>query len=382
MSAYLEIADLLVCVAPLATRSRKSRARRENLPRADRAGIRYYAGPDTFFPMVTPMPTRRVLLLTAACLVWAVTPASLHAQMPPRPPAAPLHVMTFNIRLGTANDGEDHWTRRREFLFDVLKEQDADLVGLQEAFRFQVDEILAAVPQYAVVGVGRDDGRAAGEASCILFRRDRFHVSESGTFWFSDTPDVPGTRTWGNRYNRISSWARLIDRDGSAFYIYNLHLDHEVQPSRERSTELLLARIQTRTYPTEPVIVTGDFNSGESNAALHRLTGVPGATGALPAPFVDTFRMLHPTEKTVGTFTGFKFGAIDGDKIDYVLVQPGTAVTEATIVRTSRNNRYPSDHFPVTARFMLLPPRARTPEVGASTPPTSAPVNPAGAPAR
>lgn len=300
-------------------------------------------------------------------MVWLVT-GSLGAQMPPRPPAAPLHVMSFNIRLGTANDGEDHWTKRREMLFDMLKEQNADLVGLQEAFRFQVDEILAAVPQYAVVGVGRDDGRAGGEASCILFRRDRFHVSESGTFWFSDTPDIAGTKTWGNRYNRISSWARFIDRDGSAFYMYNLHLDHEVQVSRERSTELLLSRIQTRTYPTEPVIVTGDFNSGEDNPALHRLTGVPGLKGQLPAAFVDTYRVLHPTEKVVGTFNGFKFGAIEGDKIDYVLVQPGTTVTEATIIRTSRRNHYPSDHFPVSARIMLLPPRPPAPPfTGAAT---------------
>jgi endonuclease/exonuclease/phosphatase family metal-dependent hydrolase len=293
-------------------------------------------------------------ILLAGWLLWYFGPA--HAQTPPRPPASLLKVMTYNIRLGTAADGEDHWTKRREMLFDLLKQEDADLVGLQEAFRFQVDEILAAVPQYAVVGVGRDDGKAGGEASCILFRRDRFNVAESGTFWFSDTPSVPGTRTWGNRYNRISSWARFIDRDGTAFYHYNLHLDHEVQVSREKSTELLLARIHTRSFPTEPVIVTGDFNSGEDNPALHELTGVPGVKTERPAPFVDTFRLLHPTEKTVGTFTAFKFGEVNGDKIDYVLVQPGTAVREAAIVRTSRNGHYPSDHFPVTAIVSMAAP--------------------------
>lgn len=280
-------------------------------------------------------------------LIWHFGPA--FAQAPPKPPAAPIKVMTYNIRLGTAADGEDHWTKRREMLFDLLKQENADLVGLQEAFRFQVDEILAAVPQYAVVGVGRDDGKAGGEASCILFKRDRFSVGESGTFWFSDTPAIPGTRTWGNRYNRISSWARFVDRDGTAFYHYNLHLDHEVQVSREKSAALLLARIQTRSFPTEPVIVTGDFNSGEDNPALHELVGVPGVKRELPAPFVDTYRVRHPSETTVGTFTAFKFGETGGDKIDYVLVQPGVTVAEASIVRTSRNGHYPSDHFPVTA---------------------------------
>jgi endonuclease/exonuclease/phosphatase family metal-dependent hydrolase len=300
-----------------------------------------------------PEELRRHIALALACLLLVT--AAVLAQAPARPPAEPLTVMSFNIRLGTANDGEDHWRERREMLFEVLRAENADLVGLQEAFRFQIEEILAAVPAYAVVGVGRDDGKAAGETSAILFKKDRLHVGASGTFWFSDTPDVPGTRTWGNRYNRISSWARFIDRDGSAFWHYNLHLDHESQPSRERSTALLAERIAARQFPNEPLVVTGDFNAGEDNPALHRLTGVPGAAGAALPLLVDSFRVLHPDAKEVGTFTGFKFGATTGDKIDYVLVQPGTRVLSASIVRTSRGNRYPSDHFPVVARIDFSP---------------------------
>ena len=102
--------------------------------------------------------------------------------------------------------------------------------------------------------------------------------------------------------------------------------------------------------PAEPAIVTGDFNVGETNPALTRLT-----TPLQPAPplFVDTFRVRHPDEMRAGTFNGFTFGQTGGDKIDYVLVQPGTDVLDAAIIRTSRNNRYPSDHFPVTARIVL-----------------------------
>jgi endonuclease/exonuclease/phosphatase family metal-dependent hydrolase len=294
---------------------------------------------------------RTLLRLAAAGCAAAALGVSGLAQAPAMP-ADPLVVMSFNIRLGTANDGDNHWSRRKQMLFELLEREGADLVGLQEAFRFQIDEILAAVPRYAVVGVARDDGKAAGETSAILFRRDRLHVAQSGTFWFSDTPDTPGTRTWGNRYNRISSWARFVDRDGAAFWHYNLHLDHESQPSRERSTELLLQRINARPFPAEPVVVTGDFNAGEDNPALHRLTGAPG-TSAAPAPFVDSFRLLHPDEKVVGTFTGFKFGEVNGDKIDYVLVQPGTTVLSAAILRTSHDGRYPSDHFPVVASIRL-----------------------------
>jgi endonuclease/exonuclease/phosphatase family metal-dependent hydrolase len=258
---------------------------------------------------------------------------------------APLTVMSFNIRYGTANDGENRWTARRDLLFDVLREQDADLVGLQEALAFQIDEILAAVPAYAVLGVGRDDGARRGEYAAILFRRERLHVAGSGTFWFSDTPEVVGSTSWGNRITRICTWARLVDRDGRAFWVYNVHLDHESQPSRERSVALLRQRIDARSVPSEPVIVTGDFNVGEANEALRALTD--------GAAFVDTFRVAHPDATEVGTFTGFRSGRIEGEKIDYIFAQPGTEVLSASIVRNSRDGRYPSDHFPVVARLAL-----------------------------
>jgi endonuclease/exonuclease/phosphatase family metal-dependent hydrolase len=320
---------------------------------------------------MTTRLSRRYLLAASAMSIAAValfrsvsaqTPAAAAAQPPSPSPKAPepIAVMSFNIRYGTANDGENHWTNRRDMLFKLLRTEDLDLIGLQEALRFQIDEILAAVPGYAVVGVGRDDGKAAGEMSAILYRTARFHVAESGTFWFSDTPEVPGSKSWGNRITRIASWARFVDRDGSAFTHYNLHLDHESQPSREKSTTLLLQRITTRPVASEPVIVTGDFNVGESNPALHVLVGPAGpagtpAGGAPPPPFIDTFRAVHRDEKEVGTFTSFVFGQTKGDKIDYVLVQPGTTVLDAAIVRTAEGRRYPSDHLPVTARIQLPP---------------------------
>lgn len=288
--------------------------------------------------------------LSGVLAAWAVVAGTLLAQSQQVPSAEPLSVMSFNIRYGTANDGDNHWKLRREFLFDVVREAAPDLVGLQEALDGQVRELVAALPQYGVVGVGRDDGRTRGEYAAILYRRDRFHVSDAGTFWFSDTPETVASRSWGNTITRICTWARFIDRDGRAFWHYNVHLDHQSQPSRERSASLLAERIAARRVGTEPAIVTGDFNAGETNAAVTRLT-VPQA--GVPAPFVDSFRVRHPGETNVGTFTGFKLGATTGDKIDYVLVQPGTDVLSAGIIRTSRNDRYPSDHFPVIARIAL-----------------------------
>jgi endonuclease/exonuclease/phosphatase family metal-dependent hydrolase len=296
--------------------------------------------------------------MAALLMLGGVLSAPAGAQAPAATAGGePIAVMTFNIRYGTATDGDDDWAHRKAMLFALLRRESPDLIGLQEALRFQVDEIVAAVPGYGVVGVGRDDGKAAGESSAILYRASRFHVAESGTFWFSDTPEVVASKTWGNRITRISSWARLVDRDGSALWHFNLHLDHESQPSREKSTALLLQRIAARRYPAEPVLVTGDFNVGEGNAAIHTLVGAPGrAAGAPPAAFVDTYRVLHPGDTEVGTFTAFKAGATTGDKIDYVLVQPGTTVQAAAIVRTGDGGHYPSDHFPVTATIRFATP--------------------------
>lgn len=264
-------------------------------------------------------------------------------------PAEPLRVVSYNIRYGTAQDRDNDWSKRREMVFDLMRELDADVVGLQEALAFQIDEIEAAVPGYAAVGVGRDDAARGGEYTAILFRSSRLRVADAGTFWFSDTPEVPASRSWGNRITRICTWARFVDGDGRGFYLFNLHLDHESQPSREQSVALLARRIAARAFPAEPVIVTGDFNAGERNPAITALVERSDDASRL----VDTFRVLHPSATEVGTFTGFRFGNTAGEKIDYVLVQAGTDVLSAEIVRTSRDNRYPSDHFPVAATIRL-----------------------------
>lgn len=287
------------------------------------------------------------ILLTLLLPLFAGLSAvvSTRAQAPAQ--TADLGVMSFNIRYGTANDGDNRWPLRRDFLMDVVRQDNADVIGLQEALHDQIVEMTTALPAYGVVGVGRDDGKTRGEYAAILYRRDRFHVAASGTFWFSDTPSVVASTSWGNTITRICTWARLVDRQGGAFWVFNVHLDHQSQPSRERSTALLAERIRARANPGEPVIVTGDFNVGEANAALPILVG--GNTPLL----IDTFRRLHPSATEVGTFTGFDASRTTGDKIDYVLVTPGVEVLKAAIIRSAKDGRLPSDHFPVTATLRL-----------------------------
>ena len=289
--------------------------------------------------------------------VWSLAPTTTAAD----DNGAPFSVMSFNIRYGTANDEENRWERRRGLLLDVTRDLDADIIGLQEALYFQIEELLAALPDHRLLGVGRDDGQQKGEYSAILYRSTRFGVRGSGTFWFSDEPDRPGSVGWGNDIPRICTWARLTDADGRRFAVFNVHLDHRSQVSRERSAEALAARLAALP-DDEPAIVTGDFNAGEDNVVVGYLTGrlrsaVERASGAAPAPaspwLVDTFRQQHPAATQAGTFSGFELARTGGPKIDFVFVDRRVHVLEAAIVRTSRDGRYPSDHFPVTARVVL-----------------------------
>jgi endonuclease/exonuclease/phosphatase family metal-dependent hydrolase len=278
--------------------------------------------------------------------IVAVILVALTLTCGPRPEGQPLAVMSFNIRYGTANDGENSWPVRRELVFDVIREHDPDVLGVQEALRFQLDEIGEALAGYGELGVGRDDGREAGEYAAILYKADRFEVSESGTFWFSDDPEAVGSIAWGANLPRICTWARLVEKSsGHAFYVFNVHLDHESQESRERSAELLLERIDARAH-ADPVIVTGDFNAGEDNPAVRYVLGA--AESHRTVELRDSFRTLHPYDADVGTFNGFE-GRTEGPKIDAVLVSGGWNVESAAIVRISRDGRYPSDHYPVVA---------------------------------
>lgn len=273
-----------------------------------------------------------------------------------------LCVLSFNIRYGTARDGPNRWENRRDLVVQVLEDHSPDVVGLQEALRFQIDEIRKALPEYGEVGVGREDGDRKGEYSPVLYRRKRFRVAEEGTFWFSRTPDVPGSRHWGNSIPRICSWARLVEKSsGLAFYIYNVHLDHQSQPSREKSVRLLRRRIAARTGP-EAFVVTGDFNAGEDNPAIREMKGQSGASvesgdgAALLPGLVDTFRVLHPDAGDTGTFNGFE-GRRNGSKIDYIFVPEWVKTLEARILHDNEEGRYPSDHFPMLARIRV--PRVR-----------------------
>ncbi len=276
-----------------------------------------------------------VILAQLSAVFSAAQPASSH----PADADARLTIMTFNIRLGTVDDGPNHWKLRREMVFDVFREHRPDIAGMQEVVKFQLDEILAARPEYAALGSAREDGKTRGEYSPILYRKDRLRPLEQGTFWLSETPEVPGSKSWDTACTRVCTWARFREiRTGRTFYHFNTHLDHVSQQAREKGIGLILQRIEKRPY-RDSVFLTGDFNAGEDNPAIRKVTA---------AKLRDTFRVLHADAKETGTFNGWK-GKTDGHKIDYIFVPDGIKVLTAEILHDNRDGRYPSDHYPVIA---------------------------------
>ena len=262
--------------------------------------------------------------------------------------AGVVDVMTFNIRNGKAKDGANGWKYRQQMVVDVIEEYRADVMGLQEAFDFQTEYLAQAMPQYGVYYVGRDDGVKAGESCAIFYRRDRYELADSGTFWFSDTPSKPSTH-WGNWYLRICSWVRLVDRaEGKGIYVYNLHLDHRSQNSREKSAQLLAKKI-SRRKARDPYIVMGDFNMAMDNPGMKYLVK-DGVDTPYPR-LTSAWMRMHP-EDNLKTGHAFK-GGTSGKAIDHILVEEKTIVLKANIDQRPIDGKYPSDHYPVTATVKL-----------------------------
>lgn len=245
--------------------------------------------------------------------------------------------MSFNVRYGTAKDGANRWANRRGAAFEVVRAFRPHLLALQEALDFQIGEFLESLPGYMSVGVGRDDGRAAGEFAAILVDTGRLKVVESGTFWLSDAPEEPGSRHEGCYHPRICTWAATRDIvDDRCLRIYNVHLDNASDEARTFGVDLLLRRIDRAAGGT---IVAGDFNAGE---------GDPCVVAMRSAGFQDSYRVIRPEEPNVSTYHGFG-QCSETDKIDYVWVDRSWTVLDAGIVRDRPGNLWPSDHYPVTA---------------------------------
>jgi len=259
-----------------------------------------------------------------------------------------LRVMSFNIRYGSAGDGENSWANRQELVITVIKDFAPDLMGTQETLPFQATYINKELPEYTYIGWSRDQSES-GEQCGIFVDKERFEIIESGQFWLSETPDEKFSNSWDSSLPRVVTWTRLKDRkgkkkpaNGREFLFANTHFDHRGNEARKQSAMLLRRRL-SEMAPKLPIIVTGDFNCDQGSEPYEELLEENVLT--------DSFRVVHPARKdNEGTFHGFS-GTPGEARIDWILATEQFKATEAIIDRTHAGGRYPSDHFPVSAVF-------------------------------
>jgi endonuclease/exonuclease/phosphatase family metal-dependent hydrolase len=261
-----------------------------------------------------------------------------------------LRVMSFNVRNSFARDGVNHWESRKGLVYNVIRDYAPDVLGLQEANSFQLEELCHEFSEYGKVGEGSMGG-SKGQYSAILFLKERFKLTDSGNFWLSETPTEP-SKSWGSSHHRICTWAELLDRKSQqTVYVYNTHMDDGSRKAREKGARMIMNHIQEKAAKS-PFVFMGDFNAPEDSEVLKIIKGDSEARQNLGMQMVDSFRVLYPDREKVGTYNGFT-GQSDGPKIDYIMVKPSMRVIDASILQTNRRGRYPSDHFPVTAELGL-----------------------------
>jgi len=267
------------------------------------------------------------------------------AGTPPNP--STLTLLSFNIRYNNPQDGINAWPNRKALAADVFRKNEVDFAGLQEALIGQIEDLQAQLPDYAWIGLGRDDGKRKGEFSPIFYRKDRFEAMREGTFWLSETPTVAGSKSWDAAITRVATYGVFRDkRSGQRFFVINTHFDHKGEQSRQQSAKLLIKQIRKLSLGL-PVVLTGDFNSPETSPALQTLT-----TDSF-VPLRNARHHSHlPHAGGENTFNGWG-KTPQPAPIDFILLGPGFRVQQHAYLPIMEKDVYVSDHWPVLARVEI-----------------------------
>jgi endonuclease/exonuclease/phosphatase family metal-dependent hydrolase len=257
-----------------------------------------------------------------------------------------LTVMTYNLRYAS-DTPPNAWGARRPVAAAMVRELKPDLIGTQEGLYRQLVDLDADLPEYRWIGLGREGG-SHGEYMAVFYRPERFEALEYDHFWLSDTPDRIGSASWGNQVRRMVTWVRFLDREANREFVFvNTHLDHQSQPSREKSAELILERLK-KLEPKGPQILVADFNAAAGkNPVYDKLVNAEA--------FVDTWTVAKKQGEALGTFHNYRGPQAGGGRIDWILLRGPWQVESSEVVTFSQDGQYPSDHFPVMARLRWSP---------------------------
>lgn len=250
-----------------------------------------------------------------------------------------LKIMTYNIRLDVASDGENAWPNRKDYFASQIQFYSPDIFGVQEATPNQVLDIAAALTNYNRFGIGREE-KGTGEACTIYYKKDRFKVEQTNTFWLSETPNVV-SRGWDAACNRVCTYGLFKDlKTKKIFWVFNMHLDHMGNEARIKGVELILAKIKALNTKNYPAFLMGDFNSEPETKQIVEIKKVMDDTQN-----VSKEKPFGPS----GTFNGFKHNEPVTLLIDYIFISKnsGLNIQKHAVLSDSKDLKYPSDHLPV-----------------------------------
>lgn len=250
---------------------------------------------------------------------------------------APLKVMSYNIRYGTADDGVYSWPNRQDAAVAMIEDQRPAVFGVQEGLRFQLEFIAEKCPEYQYVGVGREDGEERGEHMAVFYDTTRVDLKDWGTYWLSETPDEP-SKGWDAACKRTATWTLLYDKKTDRhFYFVDTHLDHVGEVAREKGLALVVERIGAMNPENYPMILLGDFNVFPDDPCLAGLRAV-----------MTDAREVAPVTSNESTYHGY--GTVEKAPIDYIFYSGFSGCEEfARVTKPYLECPYVSDHYPVTA---------------------------------
>ena len=250
---------------------------------------------------------------------------------------APLKVMSYNIRFGTADDGVYSWPNRQDAAVAMIEDQRPAVFGVQEGLRFQLEFIAEKCPEYQYVGVGREDGEERGEHMAVFYDTTRVDLKDWGTYWLSETPDEP-SNGWDAACKRTATWTLLYDKKTDKhFYFVDTHLDHVGEVAREKGLALVVERIGAMNPENYPMILLGDFNVYPDDPCLAGLRAV-----------MTDAREVAPVTSNESTYHGY--GTVEKAPIDYIFYSGFSGCEEfARVTKPYLECPYVSDHYPVTA---------------------------------
>lgn len=254
--------------------------------------------------------------------------------------------MSYNVRYGLADDGENSWNYRKEFLTSQINFYNSDFIGTQEGLPFQVKYIDSQLSNHSFIGKSRDeDGK--GEYSAIFYNNEKFEVLKQVTFWLSPTPSKP-SKGWDAAYPRICTYGLFLDKKTkNKFWVFNTHLDHVGVNARELSALLILKKINEINNENYPLIFMGDLNAEPDSKPISILK-----SELSDSKMISVEKPFGPS----GSFNAFQFDKPVSKRIDYIFTSnhSNIKILKYAVLSDSKDLKYPSDHLPVYIELTFI----------------------------